>query len=177
MKKICMLLIALLSSTLFFTGCLDNSANEKSTIKDTKALFDTVLEKKLDFPVIGGNSDPIVEGKAGKLDLKENVPGLTDRTKEEVKEGSIFSHGMNANLFTGIAIRVDSKKAVSIRDAIIKDIKNEKWLCGAPNYYTFMIVENEYVVYSFGDKELVQTFVKIMHASFDHIDHEKHIEE
>ncbi len=115
------------------------------------------------FPVMGGDFDTPVDGKAGKVNIKnvENTTStlhITEDALGKVIDAAAITHMMNANTFTCAAYQVKSDDAADLASSLKDSIKNTQWMCGFPETLVIYTVEGEYVVAAFGNGEAIDNF-------------------
>lgn len=141
---------------------------EKEEVEETgaAAILNKAWSKLGDdkkFPVMGGDFDTPVDGKAGKVNIKnvENTTStlhITEDALAKVTDAAAITHMMNANTFTCAAYRVKSADAADFASSLKDSIKNTQWMCGFPETLVIYTVEGEYVVAAFGNGEAIDNF-------------------
>ena len=145
-------------------------------IKDSADILNQVYEKFTEdqtFPVMGGKAeDPVMDG-AGlyPVDDKDGMMNLfhiPEKDIDLVSEVGSMMHAMNANTFTSTVYKLKDAKTSSDFISSLKDnIKNTKWLCGAPETLLIYTVNDSYVVVAFGADEIIKPFKANMATIFD----------
>lgn len=172
-KKIIFGMVSVMT-VLALVGCgltgNKNTTNEGGqSVGATSA--DAVLNKAFDryeaddkFPLMGGDAEHAVDGKAGIYSLTD-VEGLqaTIHIAEEqiaqIDEAATAVHAMNANNFTAGALHL--KDANNAKDFVAKlkdSILATQWICGFPEELEIYTVDDVYVVLAFGAEDLVDDF-------------------
>ncbi len=123
--------------------------------------------KKMDedkqFPVMGGDFDAPVDGKAGNINIKntENTTStfhISQKDLDKVLDAGALTHMMNANTFTCASYHVKSEDAASFASSLKDSIKNTQWMCGFPETLVIYTVKGEYIVAAFGNGEAIDNF-------------------
>lgn len=175
-KKTIFLLMVLLIVAL--TGCgKNNTATEDSTTKkpevekvavaDSADLLNKVwdtFEEDQKFFAMGGDFNNPVDNAAGIFNI-EDTENLTymlyipaDRIAL-IDEAASLIHAMNTNTFTGAAFHLtDAANAQVVVDALKENILNTQWMCGFPDKLVIFTVNDDYVVFAFGNEEIVENF-------------------
>lgn len=116
------------------------------------------------FPAMGGDYTTMVDGAPGAFDITKTedlaamlyVPA---DLAEQIDEGASLLHGMNLNTFTGAALHLtDAANAESFTTALKDNILGTQWMCGFPDTLVIYTVNEEYVVYAFGNVDAIATF-------------------
>lgn len=175
-KKTIFLLMVLLIVAL--TGCgKNNTATEDSTTKEPEVekvavadsadllnkVWDT-FEEDQKFFAMGGDFNNPVDNAAGIFNI-EDTENLTymlyipaDRIAL-IDEAASLIHAMNTNTFTGAAFHLtDAANAQAVVDALKENILNTQWMCGFPDKLVIFTVNDDYVVFAFGNEEIVENF-------------------
>lgn len=175
-KKTIFLLMVLLIVAL--TGCgKNNTATEDSTTKEPEVekvavadsadllnkVWDT-FEEDQKFFAMGGDFNNPVDNAAGIFNI-EDTENLTymlyipaDRIAL-IDEAASLIHAMNTNTFTGAAFHLtDAANAQTVVDALKENILNTQWMCGFPDKLVIFTVNYDYVVFAFGNEEIVENF-------------------
>ena len=153
-----------------------NKTEEKEEASETGAVailnkaWNKVPEDKK-FPVMGGDFDAPVDGKAGKVNIKnvENTTATLHITEEDlgkVTEAAAITHMMNANTFTCAAYQVKSEDAEAFISSLKDSIKATQWMCGFPETLIIYTVDGEYVVAAFGNGEAIDNFEAGLNDAF-----------
>ncbi len=129
------------------------------------------IEEDKKFPVMGGDFDAPVDGKAGKVNIKnvENTTATLHITEEDlgkVIDAAAITHMMNANTFTCAAYQVKSEDAAAFASSLKDSIKATQWMCGFPETLVIYTVDGEYIVAAFGNGEAIDNFETGLTAAF-----------
>lgn len=116
------------------------------------------------FPAMGGDYDVMVDGAPGAFNVA-NTDNLTAMLyvpadlAGDIDEGASLFHGMNLNTFTGAALHLtDASKAEAFTSALKENILGTQWMCGFPDTLVIFTVNDEYVVYAFGNVDAIASF-------------------
>jgi hypothetical protein len=179
-KMISLVLVAVMA--LSMVACGNNAAPEttaaptEAQVPETSALeiLETVwaqFGEDEKFFVMGGDFDAPVDGKAGKVNIKnvENTTATLHITEEDlgkVTEAASITHMMNANTFTCAAFQVKSEDAEAFISSLKDSIKATQWMCGFPETLIIYTVDGEYVVAAFGNGEAIDNFEAGLNDAF-----------
>lgn len=131
-----------------------------SVLADVWNAFDEAAK----FPVMGGDYNTMVDGAPGAFDVSdtESLASMLYVPAElagSIDEAASLFHGMNLNTFTGAALHLTD---ASGSDAFINDLKENimgtQWMCGFPDTLVMFTVNDEYVVYAFGNVDAIASF-------------------
>ena len=95
----------------------------------------------------------------------EDAEGFTATTHypadamEKIDSAATLMHMMNANTFTSACYKL--KEGTNVKDfseTLRKNIMARQWICGTPETYLAMNVNDEYIVSAFGADDLIKTF-------------------
>lgn len=174
MKKILAIALALVM-VMAMAGCNNNGGETTAatTTESAIAVPDTALDmmeavwgnyaEDEKFAVIGGNIENPVDNAPGSYDLQyaENLTGTLLIPADQlanITEAATMVHMMNANTFTGGAVKLAADAdadafATAVRDAI----QNNQWMCGFPEK---LVVANlgDYVVIAYGHSDAMGPF-------------------
>lgn len=116
------------------------------------------------FPAMGGDYDVMVDGAPGTFNVA-NTDNLTAMLyvptdlAADIDEGASLFHGMNLNTFTGAALHLtDASNAEAFTTALKENILGTQWMCGFPDTLVIFTVNDDYVVYAFGNVDAIATF-------------------
>ncbi len=116
------------------------------------------------FPAMGGDYDVMVDGAPGAFNVA-NTDNLTAMLyvpadlADDIDAGASLFHGMNLNTFTGAALHLtDASNAEAFTSALKENILGTQWMCGFPDTLVIFTVNEEYVVYAFGNVDAIATF-------------------
>lgn len=116
------------------------------------------------FAVMGGDFENMVDGAPGAFDVTniENMSGTFQIPADiagNIDEGASLVHAMNANTFTGAALHLSDVSQMEAFTTSLKDgIMGTQWMCGFPDTLVIFTVNNEYVVYAYGNAEAIDNF-------------------
>lgn len=116
------------------------------------------------FPAMGGDYTTMVDGAPGAFDITktEDLTAMLYVPADlagQIDEGASLLHGMNLNTFTGAALHLtDAANAESFTTALKENILGTQWMCGFPDTLVIYTVNEEYVVYAFGNVDAIATF-------------------
>ncbi|MBQ3075061.1 MAG: hypothetical protein IJC26_03245 [Clostridia bacterium] len=135
---------------------------ELNAVSVINKAWDKIDEDKK-FPVMGGDFDAPVDGKAGKVNIKNventtNTLHITEDSLGKVQDAAALTHMMNANTFTCAAYQVKSEDAADLVSSLKDSIKSTQWMCGQPETLIIYTVSEEYVVAAFGNGEAIGYF-------------------
>lgn len=147
----------------------DDATSEDAVVSDNASV--TILtdvwnafadEEK--FPAMGGDYTTMVDGAPGAFDITktEDLTAMLYVPADlagQIDEGASLLHGMNLNTFTGAALHLtDAANAESFISALKENILGTQWMCGFPDTLVIYTVNDEYVVYAFGNVDAIATF-------------------
>ena len=187
MKKIVLaLLLVTMSVALFGCNKTDNQLSEDNVSEETVEFTDDSLaimtniwnafaeEEK--FPAMGGDYATMVDGAPGAFDVTnatdlEAMLYVPANIAGDIDEGATLLHGMNLNTFTGAALHLtDVAKAESFTTALKDNILGTQWMCGFPDTLVIYTINDEYVVYAFGNVDAINSFKNhLMEVYGDHV--------
>lgn len=116
------------------------------------------------FPAMGGDYATMVDGAPGAFDISNTVDleamlYVPATIAGDIDEGASLLHGMNLNTFTGAALHlIDASKAEAFAGALKENILGTQWMCGFPDVLVIYTVNDEYVVYAFGNIDAINSF-------------------
>lgn len=116
------------------------------------------------FAAMGGDFDNMVDGAPGAFDVTnvENMAGtfqIPTSIAGDIDEGASLMHAMNANTFTGAALHLkDASNAESFTTTLKDGIMGTQWMCGFPDTLVIFTVNDEYVVYAYGNVDIIDNF-------------------
>lgn len=116
------------------------------------------------FPAMGGDYDVMVDGAPGAFHVAntENLAAMLYVPADlagDIDEGASLFHGMNLNTFTGAALHLtDASNADAFISALKENILGTQWMCGFPDTLVIFTVNEEYVVYAFGNVDAIASF-------------------
>lgn len=116
------------------------------------------------FPIGGGNSEEFLMNAPGAIDLtkEHNLTYtllLSEETVSKLDGAATMMHLMNTNTFTSGLVHFGEDTDLAALAAEMKDvIKNNPFVCGFPEKMLLAVVEGEYLLISFGNGEIMDTF-------------------
>ncbi len=158
------------------TTTVEATTAEVSSDVTATALFEKVFALYSDdefFPGMGGSATNPVDGKPGAADLTDkdtltNQYYIPDGMVDNVDDVATFMHMMNANTFTGVVAHVNGVTSSEFNAAVKEKIQGTQWICGMPDVLVIAYIGDDYVLYAFGERELMETFSdKIAEAHAD----------
>lgn len=124
------------------------------------------------FPVTGGDMENSIMGAPGALPM-EKADSLTytllipQDKLAQLDGAATMIHMMNANLFTGGVIHMTEGADLTAFAAEMKDtIVNNPFVCGFPERILIALVEQEYLLISYGNQELLDLFQEHLSAVY-----------
>ena len=174
MKKILAIVLALVM-VMAMAGCNNNGSETTTTAATTAGIVTAESALALlegawgnyaedeKFAVIGGDFGNPVDNAPGVYDLKE-AEGLSATLLipadqlANVTEAATMVHMMNANTFTGGAVRLaegtdTAAFALAVRDAI----QNNQWMCGFPEKLVVATL-GDHIVIAYGLNDAMGPF-------------------
>lgn len=166
------LILALMMLVIVTAGCTRNgSADTTGTKAEVPAsaleVLTTIWAKHTDnekFPIYGGDPENMVTDAPGSYGLQDTeslsvqllVPA--DEAKNLTEAAALF-HGMMSNNFSCGVFRVaQGVSASAFAEKMHNAVKNARWICGMPEKALIAVVGGEYVVMTFGLKDVINTF-------------------
>lgn len=159
------------SSKASVTETTSNTPESKEEKKSSYQSGEEILNKVFDsfpedkkFPVDGGDIENPTLNKAGawdisKKELIDQFLGLPSTLVEKTDAIASLTNQLNANFFTGSISHV---KEGTDMDAFAKEfvehLKDRQWVCGFPDTYLAIKVDNEYIITIFGQKDFTNLF-------------------
>lgn len=116
------------------------------------------------FPAMGGDYDVMVDGAPGAFNVAntENLTAMLYVPADlagDIDEAASLFHGMNLNTFTGAALHLtDASNADAFTTTLKENILGTQWMCGFPDTLVIFTVNEEYVVYAFGNVDAIASF-------------------
>ena len=152
-----MMLVVTAALLFSFGGCGKNSSSkeegsESVQVKDALEILTNIwngYDEDQKFPVAGGDYDNISDNAPGKFDVSNtealrSILIVPEEAASMVDDGASMMHAMNANTFTGGALK----------EAVL----NNQWMCGFPEEFIVYGVGDEYVVSAFGKSDTIGYF-------------------
>lgn len=138
----------------------DNAAYADATAA-LNAIWDKFEEDYM-FPCFGGSIETAVENAAGKIDLSDvntmtSTLLIPEDLQASVTDAASLMHMMNANTFTGAAIKVEGMDAAAVAEQIKASFLGTHFMCGMPDKIEIASVGG-YVVYAFGAEDIINYF-------------------
>ena len=171
MKKILFSVLLAIGMTMSATACGGNQSSQAQTeasasvYGDATAVLQAVWDKTEEkFPSFGGNIDNSVENAPGKLDVTDTDTMtytllIPEDIQKNITDAATLMHMMNANTFTGAAIKVEGMDAQNVADQIKEVFVNNHFMCGFPDKIVIASVDG-YVAYAFGSEMNIDEFKK-----------------
>lgn len=170
MKKYIMTVLLAISIAVCLIGC--GKSNSGSSADAVLAAFpDSVSvltagweQVGEEFPAMGGSFDNPVDNAPGAINLSDTDTMtytllIPEDVQKDITDAASLLHMMNANTFTGVAIRLDTmapeEAAGKIKDAFMAN----QFMCGMPDKIKIITMGN-YVVYAYGETANVDNFMK-----------------
>lgn len=118
------------------------------------------------FPVAGGDFDAgtFLMGGPGAFDMTRadalmHTLLISRETLDQADGAATLMHGMNGNIFTsGLLHMVEGTDLAAIADEVKASILNNQWICGAPETMLIASIDGEYLLISFGNGEIMESF-------------------
>ena len=170
MKRIIALLITVaMAVTMMACGTSEGKDGaDEPKIESALALLNTVWSSYKEdekFSAAGGdfseeNMKMDEPGKFGLTDtaMLESTLAVPEASAAKIDDAASLVHMMNANTFTCGAFHVKNAGDVSaFAEAMKESISTRQWMCGFPDKLLIITV-GDYVVSSFGEEEIMNTF-------------------
>ena len=166
MRKLLTVMIAV-SMIAVLVGCGSSEGNDKKakfeSAEDVLFQIYDSYEEDDKFPIVGGDSENMSMDEPGEFDIDnteelEAMLGFPISEVGSIDEAASMVHMMNANIFTCASYHVvDGVDTDKFSEAVGEHILDRQWICGMPD--TLIIAEaGEYIVTSFGEAEIMDTF-------------------
>lgn len=145
------------------TGSEDAAVSDNASVDILTNVWNAFAEDEK-FPAMGGDYSVMVDGAPGAFDISsaENLAAMLYvpvDLADDIDEGASLFHGMNLNTFTGAALHLtDASDADAFITALKENILGTQWMCGFPDTLVIFTVNDEYVVYAFGNVDAIATF-------------------
>lgn len=116
------------------------------------------------FPAMGGDYTNMVDGAPGAMDVANTADMaaliyVPEANAADIDEAASLLHGMMLNNFTGAALHLtDASNMDAFTTALKENILGTQWMCGFPDTLVIYTVNEEYVVYAFGNVDIIGTF-------------------
>ncbi len=116
------------------------------------------------FPSFGGSISNPADNAAGAIDAGDTdtlsyTLLLPEELQGQVTEAASLLHMMNANTFTGAALKVDAANQDAFVATLKDTIMNNQFMCGMPEKLV-IVTSGDYVVYAFGVLDFIDEFEK-----------------
>lgn len=116
------------------------------------------------FASAGGDMENSVMNGPGSFNVGNTEDldatlGLPAALAGSITDAASLMHMMNANTFTSACYKL--KEGTNVKDfseTLRKNIMARQWICGTPETYLAMNVNDEYIVSAFGADDLIKTF-------------------
>ena len=134
-------------------------------------VFDTYEEAEK-FPIMGGDFENVVDGKAGLYNLADteglmSTLHVSEDLIAQIDVAGSAVHSMNANTFTGAAFHlVEGTDAAAFAAALKDSVLATQWMCGFPEKLTIYTVNSDYVLYAVGSADIVDNFNSKLQAVY-----------
>lgn len=159
-----------LGMTCIMTGCGNNKGGaDDSAYPDAVSLLNAAwASMNVEFPAMGGGGESTVDGAPGALPLSEKdmisysllVP---EELQSDLTDAACVMHMMNANIFTGVVIKLGNTDSAEAAAQIENKIKNNQFMCGFPDKLV-VITFGHYVAYAYGETANVDVFSNALKA-------------
>ncbi len=179
MKRIIALLITVaMAATLTACGTSGGKdGGDAPKIESALALLKTVWDGYKEdekFPAAGGdfseeNMKMDEPGKFGLTDTAalDSTLAVPEASAAQIDDAASLVHMMNANTFTcGVFHMKKADDVSAFADAMKESISTRQWMCGFPDKLVIITV-GEYVVSSFGEEEIMNTFKDKVLAAYE----------
>lgn len=141
-------------------------SDNATTTEDTQSPLD-ILQAVWDkydtddkFSTFGGDQENAVADAPGSIDVtNEDTLLYTHLVPSErfgdIKAAASLMHAMNANIFSAVVFEMkDSKAADAFASSMADALKGNRWVCGTPDAFFVAIIEDRFVVSSYGQDPL-----------------------
>ena len=141
-------------------------SDNATTTEDTQSPLD-ILQAVWDkydtddkFSTFGGDQENAVADAPGSIDVtNEDTLLYTHLVPSErfgdIKAAASLMHAMNANIFSAVVFEMkDSKAADAFASSMADALKENRWVCGTPDAFFVAIIEDRFVVSSYGQDPL-----------------------
>ena len=176
-KRICcaVAVVMCIGAAAPLTGCASGkpaAAESQSAyahaVDALNVLWDNLDEQ---FPAFGGNFEHNVENAPGDLDLNDtdtmtSALLIPEDVQSKVSEAATLFHMMNANTFTGAALKLNGMSTDEAAGKIKDAFKNNQFMCGMPDAIVIYTGGND-VVYFFGASDILDSFKKAAEANLE----------
>ena len=178
MKKMKKAVAWILASAVLLgtAGCAAKSkAPAGDDVKDSTELLSQVWDSYKSserFPAAGGDYNNSVMDEPGAVDVTDTefldaIMHIPQEAAEQLEEGTVLMHMMNANTFTSGAFCLkEGADRKEVAAAIEKSVMETQWLCGFPDQLLIAGVGERYLVMAFGKEEPMSVFQEKLKAAF-----------
>lgn len=169
MRKIGSMFMVLLLFVCFAIGCgkkdegtINAAVAYTDSVEVLNAIWDQTEEK---FPAYGGSIEESVADAPGKLLLTDTDTMtytllIPESVQGQIVDAATLMHMMNANTFTGVAMKLDGMKVEDAANQIKDAFMNNQFVCGIPDKIVVATL-GDYVVYAYGAADIVDDFKTI----------------
>ena len=173
MKKIAYLLILCLLFGVMttFVSCKENNGNTADTEQEVSMsavdalnnVWETYGEEEKFF-AMGGDMNNMVDNAPGEYGMEDTetlswalyIPADSIAL---VDQAASLMHAMNTNTFMSAAFHLtDAANAETLATSIKDTIMSTQWMCGFPDKVVMFTVNEDIVMYAFGNAELIDNF-------------------
>lgn len=122
------------------------------------------------FFIMGGNIENYVDGAPGNynMEYKENLPYnllVPEAELANVEEAGFMQHGMNANNFTAGVVKYTGD-VTAFAATMQSAIQNNQWMCGFPETLVIAVINDSYVLVSFGINDAMNPFIAGLNGAY-----------
>lgn len=115
-----------------------------------------------EFPAFGGNFENNVDNAPGALNIEDKdtmtaMLLIPEDVQSHVTDAATLFHMMNANTFTGAALKLDGMSADEAAGKIKDAFKGNAFMCGMPDKIVIYTVGSD-LTYFFGAEDVVEPF-------------------
>lgn len=168
MKKLISMfvVVVLCMSALMGCGKKGSDTSTGDSYADSVAILNAIWEQTDEkFPAFGGSIEEAVADAPGNLLLTDKDTMtytllIPESVQGHITDAATLMHMMNANTFTGVALKLDGMKVDDAASQIKDAFMNNQFVCGIPDKIVIVTVGN-YVVYAYGATDIVDDFKTI----------------
>lgn len=122
------------------------------------------------FYIMGGNIENYVDGAPGNynMEYKENLPFnllVPEAELGNIEEAGFVQHGMNANNFTAGVVKYTGD-VTAFAATMQSAIQNNRWMCGFPETLIIAVINESYVLVSFGINDAMNPVIAGLNAAY-----------
>lgn len=171
-KKLISLLLVMALCMLSIVGCSnkkddkgqDATSSYSSAVEILETIWDNFPEENK-FAAFGGGSANAVEDKPGSVDIIDTDTLtynllLPESLQGQISDAASLIHMLNANSFTGGALKVTEADKAAFIDTLKTDILGARFMCGFPEKLV-IITTGDYVVYAYGTEDNINAFESV----------------